>query len=39
MTCDFIYVEPKGEVTGFAFDQSSKTLVITGTDLPLLASK
>ena len=31
MTCDFTYVENKGEVTGFKFDETTKKMVITGT--------
>jgi len=37
MTCDFTYIETKGEVTGFKFDETSKKMVITGTTLPKLA--
>jgi len=36
MTCDFTYVQAKGEITAATFDPVTKKLVITGTDLPTL---
>ena len=38
MTCDFTYTEPTGEITAVTYDKTSKKLVITGTNLPGLAS-
>jgi len=37
LNCDFTYVANVGEVTGFTFDEASKELLITGTELPLQA--
>jgi hypothetical protein len=34
LTCDFSYTEPVGEVTAFTYDDSTRTLVLTGVDLP-----
>jgi len=34
LDCDFAYVEPVGEISGFTFDLASKKVVITGTNLP-----
>lgn len=34
LTCDFTYILPEGEVTAFTFDESSKKLVLTGTNMP-----
>ena len=33
LTCDFTYTEPVGEVESFTFDEATKKLVITGTNL------
>lgn len=33
LTCDFNYLEPVGELTSFTFDETTKKLVITGTNL------
>lgn len=33
LTCDFTYTEPVGEVESFTFDETTKKLVITGTNL------
>ena len=38
MTCDFTYTDPLGEVTGVVYDQTTKKLTITGTNLPGLAT-
>lgn len=38
LTCDFHYIVPEGEVTGFTFTASSKQLQLTGTNLPANAS-
>lgn len=34
LTCDFTYVEPKGEVTGFNYINTTRELQIFGVDLP-----
>ena len=34
LTCDFSYIVPDGEVSAFTFDETTKKLVITGTNLP-----
>ena len=39
MTCDFTYIETKGLVTDWKFDEASKKMVISGNQLPLLAVK
>lgn len=36
LTCDFTYILPEGEVTAFTFVESTKKLVLTGTDMPSL---
>ena len=35
LTCGFKYIMPEGEVTSFTFDESTKKVVLTGTNLPL----
>lgn len=37
VTCDFTYMETVGEVSSFTFDEPSKKVVITGTNLPTKA--
>lgn len=34
LSCDFSYIQNVGEITSFQFTESTKKLVITGTDLP-----
>ena len=34
LTCNYTYVVPVGEVNAYSFDNSTKTLVINGTELP-----
>jgi len=34
LDCDFSYVQPVGQVTGFTFEQATSKLVLTGTNLP-----
>jgi hypothetical protein len=34
LTCDFTFILPVGEVTAFTFDEATKKLVLTGTDIP-----
>lgn len=38
LDCDYTYVEPEGEVTGFTYTSSSGELVLTGTGLPVNSS-
>jgi hypothetical protein len=38
LTCDFTYILPEGEITAFTFTESTKKLVITGTNLPSVIS-
>ena len=35
LTCDFKYIVPVGEVIEYSFDNSTNTLVVNGTDLPV----
>jgi hypothetical protein len=34
LECDYAFVEPVGEITSFTYDEATKKLVITGTELP-----
>jgi hypothetical protein len=38
LECDYLYVEPAGEVTAFTYTAGTKELVLTGTDLPVNSS-
>jgi hypothetical protein len=38
LTCDFTYILPVGEITAFTYTESTKKLVITGTNLPSVIS-
>jgi hypothetical protein len=38
LTCDFTYILPEGEITAFTYDESTKKLVLTGTNLPSVIS-
>lgn len=33
LTCDFVYTEPQGEVTGFTYEATTKVVALTGTGL------
>ena len=35
LTCDFKYIVPVGEVIEYSFDNTTNTLVVNGTDLPV----
>jgi hypothetical protein len=38
MTCDFSYIPNVGEITAFTFNEGTKLLTLTGTDLPTESS-
>jgi hypothetical protein len=38
LDCNYHYVEPAGEVTGFTYSSGNRELVLTGTDLPMNSS-